>query len=81
MDNGPEFVAKLVQSWSQAYEIEFKYIETRKPTQNAYIERFNKTNRSNILDAYIFDSIYEVRDVTQLWVDDYKCSRPHDSLN
>lgn len=63
MDNGPEFVAKLAQSWSRANEIEFKYIQPGKPTQNAYIERFNKT------------------EVTQLWVDDYNCSRPHDALN
>lgn len=56
-DNGPEFISKVFQKWCSENDITNSYTQPDKPTRNAYIERFNRTYREDVLDAYLFENI------------------------
>jgi putative transposase len=80
VDNGPELTAEPFVAWCEAQGIAIHYIQPGKPDQNAYIERFNRSYRTEVLDAYVFESISEVRQLTDEWLVTYNHERPHESL-
>ena len=81
VDNGPEFISHLLEIFCKEQEIQLQFIKPGKPMQNAYIERFNRTFREDILDAYLFNNLQQVRALSEEWVKDYNTYHPHKSLN
>lgn len=81
VDNGPEFVAQSLVDWCNRQGVNLHYIQPGKPTQNAYIERFNRTLRNEVLDAHIFEDLDQVRELCWHWMIGYNEERPHESLN
>ena len=81
VDNGPELISQVLQTWCQGQQIDLHWIQPASPTQNAYIERFNGSFRREFLNAYLFTSLRQVREQCQRWQYDYNSLRPHQALN
>jgi len=81
-DNGPEFISHILEQWCSHHSrrISLQFIQLGKPTQNAYIERKNGSVRRELLNAYLFNSLAEVRNLSEEWRVDYNTERPHKSL-
>lgn len=80
VDNGPEFLAQALHEWGKANRVLIYHIQPGRPTQNAFIERFNRTYRNEVLDLYLFRSLEDVREITADWMTIYNEYRPHEAL-
>lgn len=80
LDNGPELIADRFMTWCADRGIELRYIQPGKPDQNAFIERFNRTYRTEVLNVYVFESLDQVREISAEWLRSYNEERPHDAL-
>ncbi len=79
-DNGPELISQKLEDWAEQHGVLLDFIQPGKPAQNAYIERFNRTYREEVLDLYLFDSLAEARTITEEWLEEYNAIRPHEAL-
>ena len=77
LNNGPELRSTALTEWCADRGIELRYIQPGKPSQNAFIERFNRTYRYEVHDAYLFSSLEQVREIIEEWIKDYNEDRPH----
>jgi putative transposase len=81
VDNGPEFTSTEFMHWAERHQVKIDYIQPGCPYQNAYIERFNRTYRDEVLGCYWFTNLKEVKQYTDDWITVYNTERPHESLN
>ncbi len=80
VDNGPEFISHKLDAWCKDHNITLAFIQPGKPTQNAYVERLNGGIRRELLNAYVFRTLDEVRERVATWQHDYNHNRPHKSF-
>ncbi len=65
--------------WAAARSITIRYIHSQ-ASQNAFIERFNRTYRTEVLDAYLFTNLEQIQTITDQWLVDYNEYRPYEML-
>ncbi len=80
VDNGPEFISHTLETFCKEQGIKLLFIKPGKPMQNGFVERLNRTFREDVLDAYLFHNLKQVRVQSEEWRCDYNAYHPHQSL-
>jgi putative transposase len=80
VDNGPEFISKVLDAWAARHGVQLRFIRPGKPVENCYVESFNGTFRRDCLDAHWFEDLGHARRVIESWRHDYNHDRPHSGL-
>jgi putative transposase len=79
-DNGPEYISQQLINWATEQQITLMFIQPGKPTQNAYIERFNRTARHEWLELHLFETIKQAQLLATQWLWTYNNDRPHSAI-
>lgn len=79
-DNGPEFIATLVQRWLKENGVKTLYIEPGSPWQNGFVESFHGRFRDECLNREQLHTLTEARVVIGDYRREYNQHRPHSRL-
>ena len=80
VDNGPEFISKVLDAWAHENGVQLEFSRPGKPTDNAFIESFNGRLRQDCLNQHWFRSLEEARTIIEAWRQDYHANHPHSAL-
>ncbi|WP_417339047.1 IS3 family transposase [Halomonas kashgarensis] len=80
VDNGPEFVSRVLDRWAYEQGVTLDFSRPGKPTDNAFVESFNGKFRAECLNIHWFLSLDDARQKIEAWRQDYNQLRPHSSL-
>ncbi len=80
VDNGSEFVSKLMDKWAYEHGVELDFSRPGTPTDNAKVEFFNSRFRQECLNAHWFLSLDDAKGKIEAWRRDYNEERPHSAL-
>jgi len=81
VDNGPEFISKVLDQWAYLNGVELDFSRPGKPTDNALIESFNGRFREECLNESWFLSLEDARERVEEWRSHYNQERPHGALD
>jgi putative transposase len=79
-DNGPEYISQKLAKWASKHAIVLWFTQPGNPQQNAYIERFNRTMRQELLNQHLFSTIEQAQDAATQWQWIYNHDRPSMAL-
>lgn len=79
-DNGPEFIATIVQRWLKEKGVRTLYIEPGSPWQNGFVESFHGRFRDECLNREQLHTLTEARVVIGDYREEYNKLRPHSRL-
>jgi putative transposase len=80
VDNGPEFISRDLDLWAYANKVILDFSRPGKPTDNAFIESFNRRFRQECLNQHWFLNLNDAKEKIELWRSDYNEFRPHSSI-
>ena len=80
VDNGSEFISKILNKWAYENDVELDFSRPGKPTDNPFIESFNGSFRDECLNANWFFSLLDAQEKFDIWREDYNNLRPHSLL-
>ena len=71
VDNGSEFISKVLDKWAYENQVTLDFSRPGKPTDNAMIESFNGRFRDECLNCHWFMSIKDAREKIEDWRQEY----------
>lgn len=80
VDNGPEFVSRILDAWAYRNGVKLEFSRPGKPVDNTWIEAFNARLRAECLSANTFGSIEEAQEILESFRIDYNEYRPHSGI-
>jgi len=81
MDNGPEFISKVLDAWAHQNGVHLEFSRPGKPTDNPLIDSFNGKLRTECLDQNWFASLTEAQTKLECHRKGYNIERLHTALN
>lgn len=81
VDNGSEFSGRMFDLWAYHNGTAIDFNRPGKPTDNCFIETFNRSLRDECLNVHWFETIDEAKAKIEAWRKEYNESRPHQALS